>query len=188
MATKGWMKTMLHANYRGKCWLWIGTLALLSACRSNVTPQDPSTTVEATLLTQSNQCWNNSVDPSVVWITSIDSYESVYNQTRKHILGETSTAPSVDFTRLSVIAVYMGRKPTAGYQVSLASSAAKIGEHNELTLLVSWIEPPGDALLAQVITSPCILVSIPKRDYSTIQIVDEGGRVRALRESMDRTH
>jgi hypothetical protein len=187
MATDGWMKTMLHANYRGKSWLWIGILALLSACRSNGAPEIPSTTVEATLLTQSSQCWNNSVDPSVVWITNSDSYESVYNQTRKHLLGDTITAPSVDFTRLSVVAVYMGRKPTAGYHVSMASRAAAVGEHNELILLVSWIEPPGDALLAQVITSPCILVSIPKGNYSTIQIVDESGRVRALRDFMDRT-
>jgi hypothetical protein len=86
-----------------------------------------------------------------------------------------------------VVAVYMGRKPTAGYHVSMASRAVAVGEHNELILLVSWIEPPGDALLAQVITSPCILVSIPKGNYSTIQVVDEGGRVRALRELMERT-
>lgn len=178
---------MLNGNCRGKTWLWIGIVVLFSACRSSSTPDNPSITVESTLLTQSNQCWNNSVDPSVAWITSIDLYESAYNQTRKHILSDTSTAPSVDFTRLSVIAVYMGRKPTAGYQVSLASSAAKIGENNELTLFVTWIEPPLDALLAQVITSPCILVSIPKGNYSTIQVVDEGGRVRALREFMDRT-
>ena len=178
---------MLHANYRGKIWLWIGIVAILSACRSNGTPDNPSTTVEATLLTQSSQCWNNSVDPAVVWITNSDSYESAYNQTRKHLLGDTSTAPGVDFTRLGVFAVYMGRKPTAGYHVSMASRAAEVGEHNELTLLVSWIEPPKDAILARVITSPCILVSIPKGNYSMVQVVDEGGRVRALREFMHRT-
>ena len=177
---------MRHANYKGKAWLWIGFLTLLSACRINGIPETPTTTVEAALLTQSTHCWNKSVEPSVEWITNSKAYRSAYNQTKKHILGDASKPQYVDFNRLGVIAVYMGRRPTAGYQVSLASITAEVGVHNELTLAVSWIEPPVDALLAQVITSPCILVSIPKDDYSTIKTVDEGSRIRALWEPVDR--
>jgi len=180
------MKTMRRPSYRGKAWLWIGLLTLLSACRINGIPETPTTTVEATLLIQSTHCWNKSDEPSVEWITNSKAYRSAYNQIKKHILGDTSKPPYVDFNRLGVIAVYMGRRPTAGYQVTLASRTAEVGEHNELTLAVSWIEPPVDALLAQVITSPCILVSIPKGDYSTIQADDEDGRVRALSEFMGR--
>ena len=164
--------------------MWIGFLTLLSACRVNGITETP--TVEATLLIQSTHCWNKNVEPFVDWITNSEAYKSAYSQTRKHILGDSIKPPHVDFNRLGVIAVYMGGRPTAGYQVKLASRTTEVGEHNELTLLVSWIEPPVDALLAQIITSPCILVSIPKDEYSKIQAVDEEGRVRALTEFMDR--
>lgn len=166
--------------------MWIGFLVLLSACKANGVPEALVTTVEVTLLTQSSHCWNNSIEPSVAWITNSEAYRFAYNQTRKHMLGDVSASPNIDFTRSNVVAVYMGKHPTAGYQVSLASRTAEVGEHSDLTLLVSWLEPLADALLAQVITSPCILVSIPKDDYSMIQAVDEGGRVRALWESIDR--
>lgn len=175
---------MRHTNYRDKAWLWIAFLTLLSACRVDGITETPG--VEATLLIQSSHCTNRNVEPSVEWITHSEAYKSAYNLTRTHILGDTSKPPHVDFNRLGVIAVYMGERPTAGYQVNLASTTAKLGEHNELTLPVSWIEPSGDALSAQVITSPCILVSIPTGDYSTIQAVDEDGSVRASTAFMGR--
>lgn len=177
---------MRHASYRGKAWFWIFFLTLLSACRVNGIPEIPTSTVEVNQLTQGTHCWKESVEPSMEWITNSNAYRSAYNQTRKHMLGDVSAPPRVDFTRLGVIAVYMGKHTTAGYQVSLASRVAEIGEHNELTLLVSWLEPPADALLAQVITSPCMLASIPKADYMVIRGVDEEGTVRVLWEPMDR--
>lgn len=175
---------MRHTHYRGKAWLWIAFLTLLSACRVDGITETPG--VEATLLIQSAHCTNKNVEPFVQWITGSEAYKSAYNQTRTHIFGDTSKPPHVDFNRLGVIAVYMGERPTAGYQVNLASSTAELGEHSELSLPVSWVEPPGDALLAQVKTSPCILVSIPKDDYSTIQAIDEDGRVRASTGFMGR--
>ena len=171
---------MRCANYRGKAWLWVALLAsLLPACRLNGVPEPTPATVEVTLLAQSSQCWNNSVEPSVVWITGIETYRSAYNQTRQHILSDAASLPGVDFSRSGVIAVYMGKHSTAGYQVGLASRNAEIRDHNILTLLVSWSEPPEDAFLAQVVTSPCLFVSIPKDNYSAIRVIDEADRIRA---------
>ena len=65
----------------------------------------------------------------------------------------------------------MGKYPTAGYQLELAAETAEINDH-DLTLFVSWVEPPVAALVAQVITSPCLLISIPKGDYSVIRVRD----------------
>jgi len=168
-----------YTSYRGKARLWTGLLVLLlSACRANGIPGSTPATVEAALLTQSSQCWNDGMEPSVVWISNIEAYKSAYKQTRKHILDDSGYLPNVDFNRSGVIAVYMGKHSTAGYQVGLASGTAAISGH-DLTLLVSWVEPPADALMAQVITSPCVLVSIPKGDYAAIRVVDEAGRLRA---------
>jgi hypothetical protein len=122
----------------------------------------------------------------VEWIADGEAYVFAYKRTKQHIVGDASKPPLVDFTRQRVIAVYMGKRPTAGYGLGLASRNAEVGERGVLTLVVSWIEPLADAVLAQVITSPCLLVSVPKGDHVTIQVVDGGGTVRALSASLDR--
>lgn len=68
-------------------------------------------------------------------------------------------APAVDFTRNMVLAVFLGSRPSAGYQVEI--SAVRL-EGN--TLVVQWREAapgPGQAA-AQVMTSPSHLVTVPR--------------------------
>ena len=75
--------------------------------------------------------------------------------------GLGKAAPKVDFSRRTVVAVFLGSRPSAGYRVAVSGTRV-----DGKTLIVTWreIEPPGDSLLAQVITSPAHLVSIPKFD------------------------
>ena len=170
---------MHYANYSARAFFRVGLMAfLLTACRANGIAESMPATVEVALLARSSQCWNDVVEPSVALITGSDAYKSAYDQTRRHILGGTDYLPEVDFTRSSVVAVYMGKYSTAGYQLDLAAEVAEVSEH-ELTVLVSWVEPPVDALVAQVMTSPCLLISIPNGDYSAIHVLDAGGRIRA---------
>ena len=77
-------------------------------------------------------------------------------------------------------------RPTSGYAVSLGSNTAKVGKRGDLTLTVAWTEPSADSIQAQVITSPCLFVSVPKDDYPTIRVVDEAGSVRVSSESIER--
>ena len=170
---------MRYANYKGRVLLRVGLVALmLTACRANGVAEAMPATVEVTLLTQSSQCWSDVVEPSVLRISGSEAYKAAYEQTRRHILGGTDYLPEVDFSRSSVVAVYMGKYSTAGYQLELAAETAEINDH-ELTLFVSWVEPPVDALVAQVITSPCLFVSIPKGDYSAIRVRDAEDGIRA---------
>jgi hypothetical protein len=69
--------------------------------------------------------------------------------------------PKVDFTKRTVVAVFLGSRPSAGYSVELTRT-----RQEGKTLIVEWREvPPGrDSLVAQVITSPALLVSLPKFD------------------------
>lgn len=69
--------------------------------------------------------------------------------------------PKVDFSTRTVVAVFLGSRPSAGYGVEVTRTR-RTGK----TLVVEWREvPPGrDSLVAQVITSPAILVSIPRFD------------------------
>ena len=69
--------------------------------------------------------------------------------------------PKVDFTTRTVLAVFLGSRPSAGYGVEITRT-----RQEGKTLIVEWREvPPGrDSLVAQVITSPAVLVSIPRFD------------------------
>jgi hypothetical protein len=67
--------------------------------------------------------------------------------------------PKIDFTKRTVVAVFLGSRPSAGYAVEV-SGTKPAGK----TLIVEWSEhtPKPGTVSAQVITSPSHLVSIPK--------------------------
>ena len=67
--------------------------------------------------------------------------------------------PAVDFSKEMVVGVFMGSRPTAGYNVSIVSTFAKDGN-----VLVRYQEstPRPGAMTAQVLTFPYHLVAIPQ--------------------------
>jgi hypothetical protein len=67
--------------------------------------------------------------------------------------------PKIDFTKRTVVAVFLGSRPSAGYAVEV-SGTKPAGK----TLIVEWSEhtPKPGTVSAQVITSPSHLVSIPQ--------------------------
>lgn len=69
--------------------------------------------------------------------------------------------PTIDFTTRTVVAVFLGSRPSAGYAVDVKGTTPA-----GTTLIVEWSEqtPTPGHVVAQVITSPSHLVSIPKFD------------------------
>jgi hypothetical protein len=88
-------------------------------------------------------------------------------------------APGVDFARDGVVLVAMGRRSTAGYALALASRRAEV-KGGVATLSVRFEEPAPGAVLAQVVTSPCLLVALPRKGLREVRVVDAGGVVRAV--------
>ena len=68
-------------------------------------------------------------------------------------------APKVDFGTRAVVAVFLGTRPTAGFAVEITAAREQGG-----VLIVEWREtrPSRDTILAQVLTSPAHIASIPK--------------------------
>ncbi len=68
-------------------------------------------------------------------------------------------APKVDFGTHLVAAVFLGSRSTAGYSVEIIRAAV-----DGRTMTLEWRErrPDRDSILAQVITSPAHLATIPK--------------------------
>jgi hypothetical protein len=76
---------------------------------------------------------------------------------RKHAFDKP--LPKVDFTTRSVVAIFLGSRPTAGYGIEIIRTMVE-GD----TVIVEWAEvrPRERILLAQVLTSPALIASIPK--------------------------
>ena len=73
--------------------------------------------------------------------------------------GEGSAAPPIDFDRETVVAVFMGSRPTGGFSVAIDSATDRDG-----TLVIAYHEasPQPGAIAAQVLTFPYHIVAVPK--------------------------
>jgi len=104
---------------------------------------------------------------------SLVSYEDL-GRIRGGALVEPSETSSIDVgSSVALIALSRGPQPTPGYGFSLLDatrSAARV----ELT--VRWITPPPDAVLAQVITEPCLVVALPRAGITHVRAVDQAGQ------------
>ena len=69
-------------------------------------------------------------------------------------------APEVDFTRETVVAVFLGTRPTAGFAVEIVGVREDGGN-----VVVQYREtrPSRDSIAAQVLTAPYHVAAIPRR-------------------------
>ena len=76
---------------------------------------------------------------------------------REHAPGRP--APAVDFSLEMVLGVFLGSRPTPGYGVEIVAARQQGGE-----LVVQYREtpPPTGRILAQLITSPFVIVARPR--------------------------
>jgi hypothetical protein len=124
------------------------------------------------------QCGGAGATPTARWIPS----EAAARQALG--LGAVLDGPppaslGVDFGRDGAVLVAMGRRPTAGYEIALASPRAEVKD-GVATIAVRFEEPPQGAVLAQVVTSPCLLVVLPREGLREVRVVDGSGAVRAV--------
>ena len=66
--------------------------------------------------------------------------------------------PAVDFTTNSVIAVFAGKEPTAGYTIAVS----KIQDASTREVIVTLSAPGGSCVLAQKATAPYQIIELPK--------------------------
>lgn len=73
---------------------------------------------------------------------------------------------------LALVVISKGPQPTPGYAFRL-TAVRTIG--TAAVIEVEWLEPPPDAVLAQVITHPCLVVGIESAGYETLTVSDQNG-------------
>lgn len=134
--------------------------------------------MQSKILYHSIQCGRSDNMPTVTKITNKNDLQVLFDRLSGPIFGTKSTAPpNVDFEKESVVLIEMGQQPTTGYNITLGALTPAF-EKGALILHLDWISPQPDAVNAQVITSPCLLISVPHKDYASILVNDQHDSLR----------
>ena len=155
--------------------LWALTLMAVTGCAQSGGHAKGDATAPIATLARQSQCGGLN-RPAVRWIADAGEWRKVYAQVNSQWMNPTPP-PVVDFPRAGVLLIAMGQRSTAGYGLALADEIATVRD-GILTVRVDWREPPPGRRQAQVMTSPCLLATVPDAGFTRIRVVDREGELR----------
>ncbi|HSW14884.1 MAG TPA: protease complex subunit PrcB family protein [Solimonas sp.] len=148
---------------------WIAPAALLLAgCSGMPTLFSKEYAIEVSEAARSGQC-NTAGPESRVSLLADTAAVEAWQQ--EHGVSFGVALPQGPFAL-----VEMGERNTGGYGLAISRLAGRRGD--TLVLNGTFIAPAAEDMTTQAITSPCVLVSLPKQGYSQVEIIDQDGRVR----------
>jgi len=87
-----------------------------------------------------------------------------------HLIGMTESSDAAK-NPAHLIAIVPAQFPTPGYSVQLVDGTTLAGK--VLTIAVKVEHPPADAILAQMITHPCLVVGIADPSVERVRVMNE---------------
>ncbi|MFZ0727831.1 MAG: protease complex subunit PrcB family protein [Desulfobacterales bacterium] len=115
--------------------------------------------------------------PAAAQVTGPEHLTRIISEAGEAVIGRPPKAPAVDFAADNVVLIRMGQQPTGGYGIELAEPQARL-ENGAAMIRLRWIEPVPGTVSTQALTSPCLIVELPKGTYRKIVITDESGKIR----------
>jgi len=157
-------------------------LPLVAACQSkthHLQQHDQQPVVEA--LYTSQHCGRSQRTPSITWIDNVQQLVTSIKRIQSTALGgKPPTLPKLDFQHDIALLVEMGQRPTLGYQITpTGTDNLHITSGGQAHLTLDWIQPSADAMVAQMSSSPCLLFKLKRGNYTSIQILDRQGMIKA---------
>jgi len=146
---------------------WVITATLgLSACAAI---NDSSTkTFPITEIYSASIC--NINEQGITEVKYKESLQKVLKKANSHRLDSTlEDLSSIDFDTSHVYLIAMGIKPNAGYSLKKTGTEARL-ENGALHLPFQVMLPSKGRMYAQMMTSPCTLISLPAGTYDTVDI------------------
>jgi len=107
-----------------------------------------------------------------VGVTEID-YATLATFRGAHLIGMTQSAEAIR-NPVHLVAIAPGQFPTAGYAVVLNGEPSLDG--HLLTVRVKIDRPPADAVLAQMLTRPCLVVGVADQTVRSVRAIDDAQR------------
>ncbi|KXK50798.1 MAG: hypothetical protein UZ05_CHB002001562 [Chlorobi bacterium OLB5] len=97
-------------------------------------------------------------------INNNDDYQKIMNEVYKN-LDQMPRIPVVDFTKNSLVAVFIGERRNGGFLVNIDSI---LEGSKSITVNVTETTPGVNCMVTDVITKPYTIVKIPKTDKKPI--------------------
>ena len=113
---------------------------------------------------------------TVQWINDPKTLQSAYQRINQHRVGAPET-PTVDFENSGIVLIEMGQQTTGGYGLDLLKPDMAI-DGAVATIDVNWQTPAPGTIVTQALTSPCLMLVVPRGEYRTLRIVDQDGLTR----------
>ena len=146
-------------------------------CAAQVGGTEDTGRLPLRILYQAALCGGDQAAPTVALVADQGQLTQVVSDAQRQVIGRTSPVPAVDFEAAHVVLIRMGQRPTGGYGIELAAPQARLDNGSALIRL-RWIEPPPGTASTQALTSPCLVIELPKGAYRKIVITDESGNIK----------
>jgi hypothetical protein len=125
----------------------------------------PDREVPVMVIRGGSQCGGDAAAPSVRRLASRTELDAAFSSSE---LGG-APAPAVDFDGAAVLLIASGQRPTAGHAVELAAPKAPV-KGGAALVQVTLRSPDAGAFTAQVVTSPCLVVALPKAGLGEVKV------------------
>ncbi|NNG13111.1 MAG: protease complex subunit PrcB family protein [Halobacteria archaeon] len=150
---------------------------LLAGCNNVANKESPAEIVNARTIHRSMLCNGLQAAPLLRWITAEGVYFEMYPLVvSDHSDGRHASPPGVNFSEDAVLLISMGQRRTAGYNLELSRDPPLLRD-GELTVPIVWTVPAEGLFVAQVITHPCFILTLPRRDIRSVTVMDQSGSV-----------
>lgn len=150
-------------------------VSLLAGCAMfKPKPVEPEDLMVAELR-RSVDCGTSSREARLRYFAGADDYTAWQaTQSERASLMPTEELPGDK----ALMLVEMGQRNSGGHYLKVGESAY-LDRDRMLWLTGVWTTPGPDRMVTQMITSPCVLVAIPQRDYAGFRISDQDEELRA---------
>ncbi|GGC58234.1 protease complex subunit PrcB family protein [Marinobacter halophilus] len=139
----------------------VSAVLLLTAC--SATGGAAGDQPQVRQVTQSAHC--GLTGPGVVHARTSAELEALLDVGGQNI--STGVIRQINLDQESLVIVTLGQKPTAGYSVKLDSATR---ENKALRLAMNVTEPAPGMMVAQVITTPCVVLAVTGEGWRRLEI------------------
>jgi hypothetical protein len=120
--------------------------------------------------------------PAFRLLRDASEFLTVWNQAHGAVLN-VPPLPAVDFARETVLAVFMGTRPTGGYAIEVLDATLEGGD---LYIDLRFVQPGADSVTTQALTSPWAFVRVLRGGISAAWFRDPSdGRLYAVARRSD---
>lgn len=118
-------------------------------------------------ITASDQC--GVVAPGLIYLNEREDLARLQRLPMQNLSIKQLSA--LNFDREHALVVGLGQKPTGGFGLTLANSRI-VGDTLKITVISR--RPPADAMVTQVLTTPCAVMAVTPRYWDRIEVTGNG--------------